>query len=77
MGFGTGTSESQIAEETALINECNETLADQGISAELMVTPHEEHLAKFSAMLAAGTPPTSSCPSALAAWPSCTTATPG
>lgn len=57
VGFGTGTSESQIAEETALINECNETLADQGISAELMVTPHEEHLAKFSAMLAAGTPP--------------------
>jgi len=57
VGFGTGTSESQIAEETALVEECNETLADQGITAELMVTPHEEHLAKFSAMLAAGTPP--------------------
>lgn len=57
VGFGTGTSETQIAEEEALIAECNTDLAGKGISAELMITPHEEHLAKFSAMLAAGAPP--------------------
>jgi len=57
VGFGTGTSESQIKEETDLINELNQELAPDGISAELLVTPHEEHLAKFSAMLAAGSPP--------------------
>lgn len=57
VGFGTGTSESQIAEENALAKECSTALADQNITVEMLVTPHEEHLAKFSAMLAAGDPP--------------------
>ncbi len=54
-GFGTGSAEDQIRDEEALGKEFNDSHTD--IQVEWMFTPHPEHLAKFSAMLAAGDPP--------------------
>ena len=55
VGFGTGTAEDQIRDEEALAKEFNDSHTD--IQVEWMITPHAEHLAKFTAMLAAGDPP--------------------
>ncbi len=55
VGFGTGTAEDQIRDEEALAKEFNDSHTD--IQVEFMITPHSEHLAKFTAMLAAGDPP--------------------
>ncbi len=56
-GFGTGNSPSQQADQNKLAEECTADLKDKGISVEMAYTPHAEHLAKFTAMLAAGDPP--------------------
>jgi multiple sugar transport system substrate-binding protein len=55
VGFGTGTAESQIRDQDALAKEFNASRTD--MTVEFMITPHAEHLAKFTAMLAAGDPP--------------------
>lgn len=55
VGFGTGTAEDQIRDEEALGQKFNDTHPD--IQVTWMITPHAEHLAKFTAMLAAGDPP--------------------
>ena len=55
VGFGTGTGEDQIRDEEALAYRFNSERED--IEVEWMITPWDEHTAKFSAMLAAGDPP--------------------
>ncbi len=60
VGFGTGTAENQIRDEEALAKEFNDSHTD--IQVEWMITPHAEHLAKFTAMLAAGDPPDMAMP---------------
>jgi multiple sugar transport system substrate-binding protein len=55
VGFGTGTDPSQIELHTQLAQEFNSTHPD--IQVEFMTVPYEEHVTKFSTMLAGGTPP--------------------
>jgi multiple sugar transport system substrate-binding protein len=55
VGFGTGTDPGQIEVHDKIVQEFNDSHDD--IELELLTVPHEEHLAKFSTMLAADTAP--------------------
>jgi len=55
VGFGTGTDPGQIEAHEQIVKEFNDS--HENIVLELLTVPHEEHTAKFSTMLAAGTPP--------------------
>ena len=55
VGFGTGTDPGQIEVHDKIVQEFNDS--HDTIELELLTVPHEEHLAKFSTMLAADTAP--------------------
>jgi ABC-type glycerol-3-phosphate transport system substrate-binding protein len=55
VGFGTGTDPGQIEVHEKIVQEFNDSHDD--IELELLTVPHDEHLAKFSTMLAADTAP--------------------
>ena len=55
VGFGTGTSEDQIAVHDQLAAEYN--ASQEGIEAEFLTVPWEERITKFSTMLAGGLAP--------------------
>ncbi len=55
VGFGTGTDPGQIEIHEKIVQEFND--AHDDIELVLLTVPHDEHISKFSTMLAADTPP--------------------